>query len=304
MSSAPLISIIIPAYNYAKYLPRAVCSVLRQLNQKHELIVIDDGSTDNTQEVLAELQKNEQEFRVIQKENGGSASVRNRGIVEARADYLIFLDADDELDDNALRYIEEHIKQYPSSKMIIGGYTSVWPGEKKIKLSIPNVLPREPIARVKGYLIDKSISLANGATVMHRELFSKGEYPEHFRNAEDLPVFAQALGNYECSILQHSLARIHKHESSLRHNVSYDRDVGLELVNEIFSNKRLPSKFEVLRESFVAQRALSLFRGYYAAGLYTDAKQMYLIALKSSWRSIFKISYTRKYVKMFFMGQG
>lgn len=300
MSSAPLISIIIPAYNYAKYLPRAVCSVLRQLNQKHELIVIDDGSTDNTQEVLAELQKNEQEFRVIQKENGGLASVRNRGIVEARADYLIFLDADDELDDNALRYIEEHIKQYPSSKMIIGGYTSVWPGEKKIKLSIPNVLPREPIARVKGYLIDKSISLANGATVMHRELFSKGEYPEHFRNAEDLPVFAQALGNYECSILQHSLARIHKHESSLRHNVSYDRDVGLELVDEIFDTNRLPGSFYTLRKAFIAQRALSLFRGFYTAEMNDEAKEMYRLAIRTDFKVLFKWSYTKKAIRLIF----
>src|SRR5690554_4952029 len=136
MTNLPLISIVIPAYNYADKLPRAVNSVLKQLTERHELIVIDDGSTDNTQEVLAELQKENSGFRVVYKENGGSASVRNRGISEAHADYLIFLDADDELTEEALQYIEEHIKLNPLSRMIIGGYTSVWPCDKRRKTSL------------------------------------------------------------------------------------------------------------------------------------------------------------------------
>ena len=298
MPSTPLISIIIPAYNYADKLPRAINSVLKQMTQLHELIVINDGSTDNTEVVLAELQRVNPGFRIVHKENGGLASVRNRGIAEAVTDYLIFLDADDELDAGALTNIEQHIHKYPSSKMIVGGYTSVWPDLAKEKVSLPAKLPVDPIAKVKGYLIDKVISLANGATVMHRSLFEKGLYPEHFRNAEDLPVFAQALGHYECTTLQHSIARIHKHETSLRHNVTYDREVGLALVDEIFLTDRLPSEFKVLKRQFVAQRALSLFRGYYVAGLYDDAKQMYLTAVKNSWGSLFKISYTRKFIKM------
>lgn len=300
MSESPLISIIIPAYNYAGKLARAVNSVLKQLTEQHELIVIDDGSTDNTQEVLAELQKTSKELRVIHKENGGLASVRNRGLCEAGADYLIFLDADDELDNNALQNIEQHIAENPLSRMIIGGYTSVWPEGKKRKVSLPTYFPKEPIARVKGYLIDKTISLANGATVMHRELFKRGLYPEHFRNAEDLPVFAQALANYECSMLEQSIALIHKHGDSLRHNVHYDKEVGMLLVDEIFNTKRLPSNMSCLRKAFISQRALSLFRGYYSAGYNEDAKEMYAIALKQDWKAIFKWSYTKKAIRLIF----
>jgi glycosyltransferase involved in cell wall biosynthesis len=299
MASRPLISIVIPAYNYAEKLPRAVSSVLKQLTDLHELIVIDDGSTDNTQAALTELQYENNNFRIVHKENGGSASARNRGITEAKADYLIFLDADDELDEGALKHIEQHIQANPSSKMIICGYTSVWPDQIKQKLSLPAELPADSVARVKGYLIDKTISLANGATVMHRSLFEKGLYPEHFRNAEDLPVFAQALGNYKCTILKNSIARIHKHETSLRHNVTYDRDVGLALVDEIFNSIRLSDRFNILKKEFIAQRALSLFRGYYVAGLPEDAKTMYKVAIKTDCKSIFKWSYTRKAIKLF-----
>ena len=300
MSKNPLISIVIPTYNYAEKVLRAINSVLKQLTDEHELIVIDDGSTDNTKELLSDLQQKHSSLRVIYKENGGAASARNLGINEACADYLVFLDADDELDDCALEHVERHIQEYPLSKMIIGGYTSVWPGGTKRKKSLPAPLPNQAVARVQGYLIDKTISLANGATVMHRSIFDKGLYPEHFRNAEDLPVFAQALGNFECSILKESIALIHKHDDSLRHNVQYDKEVGLALVDEIFNTNRLSADFSVLKNKFVAQRALSLFRGYYTAGLYEDAMIMYKAALKVDISSVFKWSYTKKALRLIF----
>lgn len=300
MLSKPLISIVIPTYNYAEKLPRAIKSVLKQLNEQHELIVIDDGSTDHTRELLSNFQQEHNSLRVIYKENGGAASARNLGIRETRAEYLIFLDADDELDDCALHYIERHIQEYPLTKMIVGGYTSVWPDDTKRKTTLPTPMPSQAVARVKGYLIDKQISLANGATVIHRSVFDKGLYPEHFRNAEDLPVFAQALANYHCTVLKRPLAKIHKHSTSLRHNVEYDRQVGLTLVKELFATKRLPEDCLQLEKAFTGQRALSLFRGYYTAKLYKEARQMYIYAFSVDWKVVFKLSYTRKYIKSLF----
>lgn len=301
MTSTPLISIVIPAYNYAERLPQAVSSVLKQLTEQHELIVIDDGSVDNTQAILSELKKLNPSFRVVYKDNGGAASARNRGLVEACADYLIFLDADDELDISALRHIEQHIQENPSSKMIIGGYTSIRLNSAKRKVSLPTTLPDDRFACVKSYLIDKTISLVNGATVIHRSVFEKGLYPEHFRSSEDLPIFAQALGNYECSILKQPLALIYKHQESLRCNVSYDQQVGMALVEEIFNSSRLPAQFACLRNKFMAQRALSLFRSYCAAGLHKEAKEMYIEALRIDLKSVLKWSYTRKAIRLFLM---
>lgn len=81
-----LVSVIIPAYNYAETLPRAVNSVIAQLSEAQaELLVIDDGSTDATPQVLAQLQaEHAGGFRALRKPNGGLSSVRNRGIEEAR----------------------------------------------------------------------------------------------------------------------------------------------------------------------------------------------------------------------------
>lgn len=301
MSNKPLISIIIPTYNYAEKVERAIQSVLAQLTDKHELIVINDGSTDTTEEVLNNLLfATDHRFQVLHKKNKGLAATRNRGIKAAASDWFIFLDADDEMMPGALKEIEQHLEENPASRMIIGGYISVWPDNAKQKESLPKSLPASSISRVKGYLVDKTISLANGATVMHRDLFIKGMYPEHFRNAEDLPVFAQALANYHCTVLKRPLAKIHKHSTSLRHNVEYDRQVGLTLVKELFATKRLPEDCLQLEKAFTGQRALSLFRGYYTAKLYKEARQMYIYAFSVDWKVVFKLSYTRKYIKSLF----
>lgn len=301
MPNIPKLSIIIPAYNYAEKVAHAVLSVVEQLTSECELIVINDGSTDNTAQVLQQLlDATDNAFRVVTKPNGGLASVRNLGIELAQSDYFIFLDADDRLYENAIQNILECLAANPQAEMVIGGTVSVWANESRKKESLPGPLPATAMGRVRGYLLDKTVSPSNGATVMHRNIFNKGKYPEHFRNSEDIPVFAQALANNNCLILKVPLAYIYKSPTSLRHNVEYHRQVGLHLVDEIFESGRLSNEYRLLKKPFVSQRALSLFRGYYLAGLYKEARQMYCFALKNSWASALKLSYTRKYLRVLF----
>ena len=90
----PLISVIMPVYNGEKYIKKAVESVYRQ-NVSLELLVIDDGSTDHTEEVLSAY-KSREDFRYLKNEkNLGAAGSRNRGVKEAKGEYVAFLDADD-----------------------------------------------------------------------------------------------------------------------------------------------------------------------------------------------------------------
>lgn len=91
-SQTPLVSVIIPAYNSAKFAAKAVESVLAQTYQNYELIVIDDGSTDNTKEVLNRFAGR---VNYIFQENRGPSAARNMGIKVAQGEYICFLDADD-----------------------------------------------------------------------------------------------------------------------------------------------------------------------------------------------------------------
>ncbi|WP_434653866.1 glycosyltransferase family 2 protein [Pseudomonas sp. R3-56] len=296
-----LISVVIPAYNYAETLPRAVNSVIAQLGEAQaELLVIDDGSTDATPQVLEQLQAEHAGlFRALRKPNGGLSSVRNRGIEEARGQYLIFLDADDEMAPGALAAVTRHVASHPETRLVIGGHWSVFPDGRRVQHAV-KPLPATPRGRVRGYLLDKTVTLSNGACAMHREVFGPGNYPEHLRNVEDIPVFAQVLARFPCTVLDQPLALIYKHGDSMRHDLRQSLAAGVGMVDEVFSPARMPQSLQDLRKAFMAQRCLSLFRDCYSAGDYANAKAFYAQAVRTDVRSITRWSYTRKAIRLLF----
>jgi glycosyltransferase involved in cell wall biosynthesis len=91
--NSPEVSVVIPAYNYAHYLPVAIHSVLSQDHRALECIVVDDGSTDATHEVVAAIP--DPRLRYVHQQNAGLSAARNTGIREARHDFIALLDADD-----------------------------------------------------------------------------------------------------------------------------------------------------------------------------------------------------------------
>lgn len=93
----PEVSVIMPCYNQAEFLPRAIASLQDQTLEDWECIIVDDGSTDNTAEVAANMALRDTRIRLIQKINGGSASARDAGIQAAQGKYIQFFDADDML---------------------------------------------------------------------------------------------------------------------------------------------------------------------------------------------------------------
>ena len=89
------ISVIVPAYNIGPYLSRSLDSLLAQTYQNLEIIVVDDGSADNTAAVMREYAEKHDNIRTIFKENGGVTSARLRGVRESTGDWIAFMDGDD-----------------------------------------------------------------------------------------------------------------------------------------------------------------------------------------------------------------
>jgi len=100
-----MISIIIPTYNYARYIERAISSALCQTYENIEIIIIDDGSTDNTKMVVDRF--NDQRVRYYYQNNKGACAARNHGIRKAKGDYILFEDADDFIEP---KHLEEYMK--------------------------------------------------------------------------------------------------------------------------------------------------------------------------------------------------
>ncbi len=108
----PKVSVILPTYNRAKYISRAIDSVLAQTYKDWELIIIDDGSTDNTKEVVEPYLKDKR-IKYVWKENGGVSSARNKGLDMATGEFVAFLDSDDFYMPEKLEKSLEVFDRYP-----------------------------------------------------------------------------------------------------------------------------------------------------------------------------------------------
>lgn len=101
----PRVSVVIPAYNVEQYIRGCIDSVIHQNYSDIEIIVIDDGSKDRTPEILDDLSKKDTRVKVIHKENGGVSAARNTGILNARGDYVTFVDGDDKICPDYIDYM-------------------------------------------------------------------------------------------------------------------------------------------------------------------------------------------------------
>ncbi|MEX1008074.1 MAG: glycosyltransferase family A protein [Acidimicrobiia bacterium] len=171
-------SVITPVYNGARYLVDAVTSVERQDYEPFEIIVVDDGSTDETPRVIAELGRRVRAFR---QGNGGPAAARNRGIAEARGELLAFCDADDAWPDGKLDLQVGRLQQDPELAVVLGRVQYIADG-----VELPNVPYEDPDAKVLTH-----VHLGSG--VYRRSAFERvGSFDATLRFSEDVDWFYRA----------------------------------------------------------------------------------------------------------------
>jgi glycosyltransferase involved in cell wall biosynthesis len=120
-AEAGVVTVVIPCYNQAHFLGEAVESVLSQTYPRHEIVVVDDGSTDDTAEVASRYQ----EVRLIRQENGGLSAARNAGLGQSRGEYVVFLDADDRLLPEALEVGVRELEAHPRSAFVFGRWNNI-----------------------------------------------------------------------------------------------------------------------------------------------------------------------------------
>ena len=130
----PILSVIIPVYNAEKTLKRCVESILNQSFEKYEMILVNDGSKDNSGNLCDEFALKDSRICVVHKENGGVSSARNAGIVKASGSYLMFVDCDDSIKRD---FFETYINmiQEQDCDVVIGGYELIQ--NEEIKKCIP-----------------------------------------------------------------------------------------------------------------------------------------------------------------------
>ncbi len=136
----PFLAVVIPLYNKQKYIRRAIDSVLAQTVRHFELVVVNDGSTDNSRALVCEY--TDPRVRLVDQENRGESAARNRGITEARGELIAFLDADDEWCPEFLATILDLRERFPS----VGAYATGLRDLKDGKLAYRNRCLRSVVA--------------------------------------------------------------------------------------------------------------------------------------------------------------
>ena len=135
-------SVIVPVYNAEKYLERCIKSIVNQTYKGFEVIVINDGSTDNSLTLLQELGEKDERINLINRKNKGVSSARNEGIQKARGEYILFVDADDYIDKKLL----ENLDQYAVNTGLIVYNFRDNGRVNKIEFQLPDVCDKESTA--------------------------------------------------------------------------------------------------------------------------------------------------------------
>lgn len=114
------VSLIVTVYNLENYIEKCINSIMIQTFSEFEVLLVDDGSTDNSREIIESLIKSDSRFNYIYKENGGVASARNLGLEKAKGEYLCFIDGDDYLENNYLQELFDAVSDKNASFSICG----------------------------------------------------------------------------------------------------------------------------------------------------------------------------------------
>lgn len=226
-SRQPKLSVIIPLYNKAPYVRKALESVLAQTYTDFELIVVDDGSTDESANIaetmLREIKGYRLEvkgqddsiadtnayhlspinYKLIRQANAGVAAARNNGVAQAMGDYLAFLDADDWWEPTYLKRMAQLIEDYPNAGLYASNYVYYKPGKTHVALNIPTGYINYP----KVYYESGAMPVWTGATIIPRVVFDEmGGFPVGIKLGEDFLLWAKIALQYKVAFLNEALA--------------------------------------------------------------------------------------------------
>lgn len=131
------VTVVVPVYNVEIYLNRCINSIINQTLKEIEIILVDDGSTDQSGKICDDYLEKDKRIKVIHQKNMGLSCARNAGIKIASADYICFIDSDDYIEIDMLEYLYEKALKYKSD-IICCGFSSIYENGKKEKITIPN----------------------------------------------------------------------------------------------------------------------------------------------------------------------
>lgn len=256
----PLISVIIPCYNYANYVGKAVASVETQSYKNVEIVVVNNGSTDNSLEVLRAMGNR---IRLVDQENKGQSGARNSALQEVRGEFVAFLDADDTWHPSKLEK-QMRLFQDPEVGLVYTGLTRVDPAGNILSVQMP-------IHR--GRILEK-FALSPGAAVVGGEstalirtkaLKEAGVFDTRLSIGSGWDMWRRIASQWKIEFVNEALAFYLQHGNNMSRSLDgYERDTLIKLEN-FFSDPRSSSVFHLKNRAYSAH-LFSLAGAYFQNG--------------------------------------
>lgn len=175
-----MISVVIPLYNKEEIVRQSLNSVLSQEFSDYEVVVVDDGSTDKSADIVRQI--NDARIRLVSQPNGGPSKARNTGVREAKGEWILFLDADDELLPGALEHYNHLINKYPKANFIACSFYNQCGDNRTIGIQYHERTMDNPF---KDHVLGRFLT-RTGAFICKRTLMLATPFNEQIRRFEDL----------------------------------------------------------------------------------------------------------------------
>ena len=210
----PTVSVIIPTYNRAHLVGRAIQSVLNQTYQDFEVIVVDDGSTDNTEEIIKEFQKKDERIKYIKHEkNKGGSAARNTGIKAARGAYIAFLDSDDEwLPEKLKKQMKFFKNASPEIGVVYTGFI--------YKDELGGGTSKQHIPKKRGWIFEDILAGncvgTTSTVIVKRKCFEKaGLFDENLPSCQDWDMWIRLAKECQFDFIEDVLVKYYTHKTRI-----------------------------------------------------------------------------------------
>lgn len=276
------LSVVIPCFNYAHYLDACITSVLVQAHTALEIIVVDDGSSDDTKHVVRSINKSYGDFKVryIYQKNKGVSAARNHGYKTSKGDYLLFLDADDKLLPNAFEIFRSTLNKHSNTDMFFGGYIA-YSHKGKIRSRIPEPLSTDNLDNVTKLLNGEMVGLRPSSTILKRTVMDEVLFMGNVHIGEDTLFFAQILLSRNCSSIQELVVEMRRHNNSLRENYQRMIETGTNGIQQLYSLLPRTDQMKNLYSKQIINCYLKIGRMAYRQSDFETASKYYSKVLKT-----------------------
>jgi len=276
----PLVSIILPTYNCASFLPHSIGTILSQTYNSYEIIVIDDGSTDNTKEVLYPFMQRIKYIRL--EHNKGLPTARNTGIQSAQGKYIAFIDADDLWIPEKLRTDIEYFETHPEVSMVYSKHINI--DEKGNDLN-GNTKNKLPSGNIFTQLFSEQNFIITSSVVVRKEIFeTTGLFDGQLFNCQDWDLWLRIAFHFQVAGIDKPLVKYRHNPHSLsknRNNVLKYQKIVIDKIYNTFKDQENGIN-EKLYKKRLASHYAKVGRYYLRIGDKNRAKENFALSLKNA----------------------